>query len=158
MKYFIIVILLLVLVIIFCNCFNNVIVIDGDTIKIANGTFIRYIGIDCPEYGEPLYFEAKKVNAKLISSGKLRFEADINDQDVHGRLLRYVFVNGNFINYELVRLGYALVYKPGMFPETRYTALLILAANEAYKNRRGLWNLIDKHPKFEKNYYYIPEK
>lgn len=54
-------------------------------------------------------------------------------------------------------MGYALVYKPGMFPETKYLALLVSAANEAYKSRRGLWNLVEKHPKFERGYYYIPE-
>ena len=58
-------------------------VIDGDTIKLANGERVRYIGINTPETKHPRkgveYFgpEASAFNNELVSGKKVRLEFDI---------------------------------------------------------------------------------
>ena len=42
-------------------------VIDGDTLELANGQIVRYVGINAPNNGEPLEEEATEANAKLVS-------------------------------------------------------------------------------------------
>lgn len=67
-------------------------VIDGDTIETTAGT-VRIIGIDAPERGECGYDEAAALVASLLRPGDaviLQLPDGENDQDQHGRLLRYV--------------------------------------------------------------------
>ena len=42
-------------------------VIDGDTIELANGQIVRYVGVNAPNNGEPFEEEATEANAKLVS-------------------------------------------------------------------------------------------
>jgi micrococcal nuclease len=132
-------------------------VIDGDTILISSNELVRYIGIDTPEREQPLYEEARAANARLLQWKKITFEADVNDRDVHGRLLRYVFADGELVNAELVRMGYALVYRQKLFPEQKYFELLKQAADEAAKNGRGIWGMASGHVKLKNSaQYYLP--
>ncbi len=132
-------------------------VVDGDTILISGNEFVRYIGIDTPEREQPLYEEAKTANARLLQWKKITFEADVNDRDVHSRLLRYVFADEKLVNAELVRMGYALVYRQGLFPEQKYFELLKQAADEAARNRRGIWGMASGHVKLKNSaQYYLP--
>lgn len=67
-------------------------VVDGDTITTSAGT-IRLIGIDTPERGECGHDEASAAIGRLLSSGDpvtLELPAGQNDQDRHGRLIRFV--------------------------------------------------------------------
>lgn len=94
-------------------------VIDGDTIEaIINGQTqrVRYIGIDTPEVGRSgtpsEYFakEATDQNYWLVINQPIYLIKDVSETDQYGRLLRYVFVgnlNGTFVNYRLVRQGFA---------------------------------------------------
>ncbi len=96
-------------------------VIDGDTIEIAGGAHVRYIGMDTPETYPKVEFygpEAKAKNIELVEGKLVTLEKDVSETDKYGRLLRYVYVDGVFVNGELVRLGYAeAVSYP---PDTRY--------------------------------------
>lgn len=112
-------------------------VIDGDTIVIAGGERVRYIGIDAPEAGEPFHDEAKEFNERLVAGKLVKLEKDISDRDSYGRLLRYVYVDGIFVNGELVKNGYALAKKYP--PDTKYQAYLERMESEAKQSRRGLW-------------------
>ena len=133
-------------------------IIDGDTILLANNEMIRYIGIDTPEAGEPFYADARQLNGNLLKFKAISFEADVNDRDVYGRFLRYVFANTILVNAELVRRGYAFVYRRGKFPEHRYYEILEKAADEAVRNRRGIWSVSHPHPKLRNvGDYYIPK-
>lgn len=101
-------------------------VVDGDTIKVSlNGQIftVRYIGIDTPETKHPdepiQYFgpEAMAKNQELVEGKSIILVKDVSETDQYGRLLRYVFVDsvsGIFVNYELVRQGYAyaVTYPP----------------------------------------------
>ncbi len=141
------------------GCTPVVRIIDGDTILITGNEMVRYIGIDTPEKGQPFYDEATMANSKLLLWKSISFESDVNNRDVHGRLLRYVFANGVLVNAELVKKGYALVYRKGIFPEQQYYNVLQSAADEAFLNRRGIWGMDQVHPKLKnRGDYYVPEK
>ena len=67
-------------------------VVDGDTITTSTGT-IRLIGIDTPERGECGHDEASAAIGRLLAPGDpvtLELPAGQNDQDRHGRLIRFV--------------------------------------------------------------------
>lgn len=41
--------------------------IDGDTIELANGQIVRFVGVNAPNNGEPFEEEATGANTKLAS-------------------------------------------------------------------------------------------
>ncbi len=115
-------------------------VIDGDTIIIADGSRVRYIGIDTPEvYPKPQDFgiEAGQVNRELVEGKKVRLERDVSDTDRYGRLLRYVYVDDIFVNAELVRQG--LARAQAYPPDTKYQDYLEELETEARQAGRGIW-------------------
>jgi len=112
-------------------------VIDGDTIVVAGGYKVRYIGINAPEKGEAYYLEAYQANQRLVVGKKVRLEKDISDRDKHGRLLRYVYVDNIFVNAELVRQGYARARSYP--PDIKYQSYLEAAEKEAQQERKGIW-------------------
>ncbi len=91
-------------------------VIDGDTIVIETGNYVRLIGIDAPERNESYYNESKEFLENLVLNTKVKLDRDINDRDSYGRLLRYVYVSSEnnlnefdvFVNILLVEKGYAV--------------------------------------------------
>ena len=141
------------------SCAPAVTVIDGDTIRLPSREMVRYIGIDTPERGEPYYQKARRANRDLIEGKEIKLEEDVTDRDRYGRLLRYVYADDTFVNAELVRQGYALVYRRGKFQDNKYYDVLKEAADEAAEERRGIWSLSPPHPKLQQhpNDYYLPE-
>jgi micrococcal nuclease len=115
-------------------------VIDGDTIEIEGGFKVRYIGIDTPEIsGKVEYFgkEAASKNRELVENKEIELEKDVSETDKYGRLLRYVFVNGEMINERLVRDGFA---KVSTFPpDVKFKDLFLEAQEFARNNKVGLW-------------------
>jgi endonuclease YncB( thermonuclease family) len=136
----------------------GVAVIDGDTIRLASGEVVRYIGIDTAERGEPYYWEATRANRLMLEGKALRLESDVTNEDRYGRLLRYVYANDIFVNAELVRQGLALVYREGKFPDNKYFEVLRQASEEAAAEGLGIWSLGMSHPKITKNPtdYFLP--
>jgi micrococcal nuclease len=116
-------------------------VTDGDTIMIAGGHYVRYVGIDAPElYPAPEAYgrEAWLANRTLVEGKTVRLERDISDTDRYGRQLRYVYVGEVFVNAELVRMGLArAVTYP---PETRHQEYLEALEAEARSAGRGMWH------------------
>ena len=85
-------------------------VIDGDTIDVLiNGrrARLRYIGIDTPERGEACYREATDYNRSLVQGKALTLVRDTSDYGPFGRLLRYIYADGVFVNLAMVQAGYA---------------------------------------------------
>ncbi len=119
-------------------------VIDGDTILIDTGQKIRYIGIDSPESKDPrtsikcFALEATERNIQLVLGKVVRLERDISETDRYGRLLRYVYIDDDLINEQLVKEGYALASPYP--PDIKYQKLLEAAEGYARKNKSGLWN------------------
>ena len=112
-------------------------VIDGDTVIIKGGYHVRYNGVDAPESGEFYYLEAKQINEGLVVGKNVRLERDISDKDSYGRLLRYVYVDDDFVNAEMVRKGcaWAIAYTP----DVKYQVYLEAMEEEARQLRRGIW-------------------
>jgi len=103
---------------------------DGDTFKTVEGDYIRLLGVNTEETGMPHAAVAKaRLEQLLASGGEMRLEADQEDQDRYGRLLRYVWVGDVFVNLELVRGGYAHVYI--IEPNVKYSEDLWSAQEEA---------------------------
>jgi endonuclease YncB( thermonuclease family) len=44
-------------------------VVDGDTVRLMSGRYVRLIGYDTPEYGHP-YFKAAKRSLNRFYSGQ----------------------------------------------------------------------------------------
>lgn len=86
-------------------------VVDGDTIKVrhADGEIntVRYIGVDTPERGEPLFALATKENKALLANGHITLIRDVSATDKYGRLLRYVMAGDKDIGSQLLKSGYA---------------------------------------------------
>lgn len=119
-------------------------VIDGDTIELASGKRVRYIGIDTPETVDPrkpvqcFGREAKAENVRLVDGKAVRLEKDVSETDKYGRLLRYVYVGDVMVNEALARGGFA--YSSSFPPDVKYQEKFLLAQQEARENNRGLWS------------------
>lgn len=115
-------------------------VVDGDTVQVEmEGQIypVRYIGIDCPEFGEHGYEQARQANRQLVQGRTVRLVKDVSDTDQYGRLLRYVYAGDIFVNAEMLRRGLAtaLTYPP----DVAYSDLFIRLEREARAAGRGLW-------------------
>ncbi len=120
---------------------NVVKVVDGDTIDVnlEGQTYrVRYIGVDTPEYYEPYYQEAKAFNRSLVEGASLTLIRDVSETDRYGRLLRYVIARGLFVNYELVRRGYATAatYPPDVACSDTFAS----AQQDARREGLGIWS------------------
>jgi micrococcal nuclease len=118
-------------------------IVDGDTIHVAiNGTnyTVRYIGIDAPENttkNERLGADATERDKELVAGKRVILVKDVSETDRYGRLLRYVFADNVFVNYELVREGYAEAtpYPPDTSCKQVFYDAKLLAQQE----HRELW-------------------
>ena len=87
---------------------NVAYVVDGDTIRLKSGTYVRLIGIDTPEVGECGYRAAKRQLDRWIgSTARLKNPASVDDRDPYGRLLRYVHASGRDTGLALIKKGLA---------------------------------------------------
>lgn len=128
-------------------------VFDGDTIRLSNGTRVRYAGINAPEIAhegqpaqplpaQPFAGEAYMFNKRLIMGNRVRVQFDQEKYDQYGRLLAYVFLlDGTFLNGVLVEKGLAIVYTTP--PNVRYDQDLLTLQRRAMSERVGLWATAD---------------
>ena len=115
-------------------------IIDGDTIEVDIAGIlyrVRYIGIDTPERNQPGYDEATLANRDLVGGRTVELEKDISEIDRYGRLLRYVWVNGEMVNALLVESGYAQVVTYP--PDVKYQAEFLELQRQAQQEGLGLW-------------------
>lgn len=125
---------------------NNVSKIyDGDTITMSNGEKVRLLQIDTPElsskecYGDQARAELVKLLSKS-NNVKLTSDPKLDKTDSYGRSLRYVFVGKTNINLKMVEIGAAAPYfYRGELGA--YSSKILKAAENAKKNRLGLWGL-----------------
>jgi micrococcal nuclease len=115
--------------------------VDGDTLRLRDGGYVRLVQIDAPEAGEECYAEAAtRELVRLVPRGsRIELEADpaLDDRDRYGRLLRYVRTPLN-VNVELVRRGAATPYFYDG-DRGRYAQRLLAAVATARSARRGMW-------------------
>ena len=132
---------------------------DGDTIVVAGGERVRYLGINTPEVahkdkpGEPFGDEAKAFNKKLVQGRWINLEVGEQQRDHYGRLLAYVFLeDGTFVNGELVRQGYAHLLRKQS--KLRYWKRLLALQRQALKEKKGMWSL----PVVKPEKFYVGNK
>lgn len=128
-------------------------VVDGDTIEvqIAGATYtVRYIGVDTPETVHPsrpvecFGPEASAFNKRLVGDRTVGLEKDVSEADQFGRLLRYVYVDGEMVNATLVREGYAQVST--VPPDVKHQNLFLALQRQAREAGRGLWGDVCASP------------
>ncbi len=118
-------------------------VLDGQTIRLATGEIVRYIGVDVPllqgSLGrpDPGAHEALQANRRLAENRHVRLEADAEDRDGTGALWRYVWVGNQCANAELIRQGQA--YHQPRSPNYRYIDWFRRMEGQAKRQKRGLW-------------------
>jgi len=120
---------------------------DGDTIRIdfkGVSTPVRLIGIDTPEVNHPVEpvqcygVEASRRTKELLDGKDVVLEQDVSETDRYGRILAYVWLNGEFINEKLVKEGYA--FSSSYPPDVKYQEILNEAETYARENSLGLWS------------------
>ena len=122
-------------------------VVDGDTIKVEinNQVFsVRYIGIDCPECKDPnqpvqtFSLEANQKNKEMVENQEVILVKDVSEYDRYNRLLRYVLIGNTFVNYELVKQGYA--HASTYPPDVACSEFFAETQNYSSLNLLGFWS------------------
>ena len=120
-------------------------VVDGDTIVVVIGDVtekVRLIGVDTPETVHPRRPvesygpEASSYTRLRVEERPVTLEFDQEERDRYGRLLAYVFVDGMFLNADLVDEGYGRAYTRFPF---RYRRFFVVLEGLAQVEGRGLW-------------------
>jgi hypothetical protein len=117
--------------------------VDGDTIEVASGNemwVVHYIGLDAPEITAPAEWQAAQslaYNESLVSGRTITMIQDVTNADVNGVRPRYVIVNNAFINYEILRQGFALTQEES--PDLACKDSFLAAQVEAQSAVRGVW-------------------
>ncbi len=117
-------------------------VVDGDTVKLANGKTVRLLQIDTPETSGECYGDrAERALMRILPVGaRVRLERDpaLDAVDRYGRILRYIHKGRTNVNLALVRAGAASVY---FYQGERghYAQRLLAAAGSARAHKRGAW-------------------
>ena len=129
-------------------------IVDGDTVELDDGRLVRYVGINTPELGQPFYTEARAANQRLVEGKTVRLELDVQPRDRFGRTLAYLWVGDQFVNLELVRLGYASALTEP--PNVHYSEAILAAEQEAREAQLGLWQPASTPIKIQKIHYDAP--
>jgi len=122
-------------------------VVDGDTLWCTfkdKSTKIRLLAIDTPEitngknecYGQEAatWLKERTLNKKI----KLQYDKDEPTYGNYGRLLAYIWVDNQNLNFEMIKLGYARALTK--YPIHRYPLNKIVELEiDAIKNNKGLW-------------------
>jgi micrococcal nuclease len=126
--------------------------IDGDTIRVRiNGKTetVRYLLVDTPESKHPnmcvqLYAkEAYLRNSELVKRGNLTLEFEEGTtRDSYGRLLAYVYVDGESIQGNLLKEGYARVTYV-LNPPYKYLEIFREDERLAKSEKVNIWSRID---------------
>jgi endonuclease YncB( thermonuclease family) len=110
-------------------------VVDGDTVDVlvqGKSIRIRLAEIDAPEKRQAFGARARQALSTLVF-GKV---VDIKGRgkDRYGRLVGRIFESGLDINAEMVRQGYAWVYRQYLKDKN-----LLILETRARNEKRGLW-------------------
>lgn len=121
-------------------------VIDGDTLRLADGARLRLQGIDAPELGrdgapsEPFARKATEFAERFVESAGMRVRLTFTDErlDKYDRYLAFVWRGDECLNELLVREGLAEARLDYRFTGTMRSRLRD-AQQEARRAGRGMW-------------------
>lgn len=123
---------------------------DGDTARFeVNGenVRVRFLGINTPEVAgedkveEPYGNEAMAYTKNKLDNAKnieIEYDDNADKEDRFGRILAYIWVDGNLFQEELVRNGYAKTYM--MKANYKYADELKEAERQAKADKIGVWS------------------
>jgi endonuclease YncB( thermonuclease family) len=121
-------------------------VIDGDTLLLTDGRFVRLIGVNTPELGrekepsEPFADEARQALLDILDKTKqIRLVFDKEKRDRYQRVLAHAFLpNGKNIQFELLKAGMAQhIMIP---PNDGFYACYRSAEQQAQSSKQGIWS------------------
>lgn len=121
-------------------------VVDGDTVRLADGRSIRLIGINAPELGrkgrsdEPFAVQAKRRLQVLVdaSDGRVGLLYGEQRQDRYGRTLAHLY-DRQGRNLEAQLLGEGLGFMVAVSPNAALVACQAQAERLARSKQLGLW-------------------
>ncbi|TBU94833.1 nuclease [Stutzerimonas kirkiae] len=121
-------------------------VVDGDTLRLADGRSVRMIGLNTPEQGgkgkqaEAFAQAATRELQKRVraSANQVMLEAGDDPRDRYGRLLAHVY-DRRGDNLEAALLAEGLGYVVAVAPNTRLLDCHLDAEKAARDQRKGLW-------------------
>jgi micrococcal nuclease len=124
-------------------------VIDGDTIVVSGAVKIRYLLVNAPEitngYDDCYGANAAQFNTDLVLGKTVQLAYDTECQDMFGRTLAYVTVDGQDVNRLLIERGYACVLHIPPDGDARASEFEAVEA-AARTAGRGLWGACDPIP------------
>lgn len=122
-------------------------VVDGDTFVVnynGENEKVRLIGVDTPESVHPdeeknteFGDTVSSYSKEMLTGKQVKLEFDVDERDQYGRLLAYVYIDGQMYNKLLLQKGYAkLATYP---PNVKYVDDFKALQAEARENKVGLW-------------------
>jgi len=134
-------------VLLFAEQYKVTRVTDGDTIRViydGTKTTVRLVGIDAPEVshsqntpGQPFSAEATKHLEGIVLNKAVEIKS--YGPDRYGRILAEVIVDNRNVNIEMLKAGYAEVYRGDSLVEILDTKAYWQAEEEARAGKRGMW-------------------
>jgi micrococcal nuclease len=122
--------------------------VDGDTLEVAlddgDTETVRLIGVDTPETVKPdtpvqcFGPRASAFEHHTVEGRRVRLLTGVEPRDFYGRLLAYAWVEGRFLEPELLRRGLArtLTFQPNDRFAHRFEDL----ERKAAERGKGLWS------------------
>lgn len=132
-------------------------VVDGDTLRLADGRTLRLAGLDSPElgHGKALHrskdqlhaLEARDLLRRLTSGKALQLHpVNAKGKDRHKRVLAEALLpDGASLNERLIEQGAAYAYWHKDLPQDFWQRMLN-CQREALSEKRGLWARLLLHP------------
>jgi Micrococcal nuclease (thermonuclease) homologs len=124
-------------------------VVDGDTMKVIVNNkkeTIRLLLVDTPESVhptkpvQPFAIEASNFAKEMLSDKKVELELGVRERDKYGRLLVYLYINGQMFNEMLLENGLARVAYVHQ-PNTKYVDRFLDVQKKAQHKEIGIWSI-----------------
>lgn len=124
--------------------------VDGDTAKFLidnKEQSARFLAVDTPETKHPKKGvekfgpEASEYTCDRLTNAKkivLEYDDNSTKEDKYGRALVWVFVDGDLLQEELIKKGYAKVAY--LYDDYKYTEKLKTAEKKAKSKEVGIWS------------------
>lgn len=112
-------------------------VVDGDTLRLTDNREVRLLNVDVPANPD-LQAAAVARLQHWCDLGNLLIERDVATVDTDGALLRHVFADDTYVNYDLVREG--LAFQSIRNPNYKYGEMMIVGGLDAMHQKKGFWN------------------